>query len=587
MPRTAKSKNTVHSFLFLLPKIVAAVPLFSLSLQRSTSQNTHPSTSKEPPLTTEELYVYFSVSMFLVILGGVFAGLTIALMGQDEINLKVIESSGDSPKQRKNAKRVLSLLSRSKHWVLVTLLLSNVITNESLPIVLDKCTGGGGIGAVIFSTVLIVLFGEIIPQSICVRYGLEIGSFFVPFVLVLMYILYPIVYPIALLLDYSLGEDHGTMYKKAGLKTLVTLHQTGGPITERLSADEVTIISSVLDLKEKSVQSIMTPIEDTFTLSSDTIMDDSMVVRIFNSGFSRIPIHAPNEPLNFIGMLLVRILINYDPDDCLNIASFPLATLPETPPKTSCLNILNYFQEGKSHMVVVSNDPGSPNGAIGILTLEDVIEELIGEEIIDESDVFVDIHNAIKRNEPGPLSRKHLTSYFHTLVTASKSKNSNSNNNNNSEKRRKRKNWKNDGSAVSSSASSLISGSDNGDIHSAINKIDATANYGSIPEYLNNENQEYDLTVVHGNTTMMIPLLDSDVSTANQNFSTSINNEVTLAPGKVNISQRDNNIIVRNGKAEDIVVLQGLNKKIMKPMNLASDPLKTRNAFVTIKKPES
>ncbi|QLQ80328.1 hypothetical protein HG537_0D03290 [Torulaspora globosa] len=357
---------------------------------------------------------YFFISAVLVLLGGVFAGLTLGLMGQDEIYLKVISSSG-TVQEQKLAKKVLGLINRGKHWVLVTLLLSNVITNETLPIVLDRCLGGGW-QAVVSSTALIVVFGEIIPQSVCVKYGLQVGAFFAPFVLVLMYVMYPVAYPIAALLDYMLGEDHGTMYKKSGLKTLVTLHRTMGGV-ERLSQDEVTIISAVLDLKEKKVREIMTPIENVFTISADTVLDEKHVAEIFDSGFSRIPIYLPNEPTNFIGMLLVRILISYDPEDCLPVSHFPLATLPETSPSTSCLNILNYFQEGKSHMCVVSEDPGSSMGAIGVLTLEDVIEELIGEEIVDESDVFVDIHQKIMRSQPGPLSKRHVTSYLHHLYT--------------------------------------------------------------------------------------------------------------------------------------------------------------------------
>ncbi|CCC69291.1 hypothetical protein NCAS_0C03010 [Naumovozyma castellii] len=400
-------------FLCLIPRI------HSLPLSRKASAPASDVASiaeGNPNITT-----YAIVSMILVLLGGVFAGLTLALMGQDEVYLKVMSSSG-SPQEKKSARRVLSLISRGKHWVLVTLLLSNVITNESLPIVLDRCLGGGW-QAVVSSTCLIVIFGEIIPQSICVKYGLQVGAFFGPFVLVLMYLMYPVAYPIALLLDYLLGEDHGTMYRKSGLKTLVTLHRTMGvdPV-ERLTQDEVTIISAVLDLKEKRVEEIMTPIENVFTMSADTILDDKTVELIFNSGFSRIPICLPNEPTNFIGMLLVRVLISYDPDDCLPISHFPLATLPETGPTTSCLNILNYFQEGKSHMCIVSKEPGSSQGAIGILTLEDVIEELIGEEIVDESDVFVDIHQHIMREQPGPLSKRHVTSYLHHLYTDSHKK---------------------------------------------------------------------------------------------------------------------------------------------------------------------
>ncbi|KAJ5856442.1 uncharacterized protein N7529_010386 [Penicillium soppii] len=322
---------------------------------------------------------------------------------QDEVYLQVIKTSGEGH-ERKNATSVLKLLNHGKHWVLVTLLLSNVITNETLPIVLDR-TLGGGWPAVLGSTALIVIFGEIVPQSICVRYGLPIGAWMAPCVLVLMYIMSPVAWPIAKLLDRLLGEDHGTIYKKAGLKTLVTLHKTLGEAGEQLNSDEVTIISAVLDLKEKSVGSIMTPMEDVFTMSADTVLDERTMDLILSQGYSRIPIHAPDNTMNFVGMLLVKMLITYDPEDCKRVRDFALATLPETRPETSCLDIVNFFQEGKSHMVLVSEYPSEDRGALGVVTLEDVIEELIGEEIIDESDVFIDVHKAIRRMAPAPKSR--------------------------------------------------------------------------------------------------------------------------------------------------------------------------------------
>jgi metal transporter CNNM len=79
--------------------------------------------------------------------------MTYRLMGQDEIYLQVIHTSGDGS-EKKYAGAVLRLLKRGKHWVLVTLLLSNVITNETLPIVLDRSLGGGW-PAVLSSTALI------------------------------------------------------------------------------------------------------------------------------------------------------------------------------------------------------------------------------------------------------------------------------------------------------------------------------------------------------------------------------------------------------------------------------------------------
>ena len=226
-----------------------------------------------------------------------------------------------------------------------------------------------------------------------------------PLVLVPMYVLAPVAWPTAKLLDYLLGEDHGTTYKKAGLKTLVTLHKSLGAAGEQLNQDEVTIISAVLDLKAKPVGNIMTPMADVFTMSADTVLNEATMEIILGAGFSRIPIHAPDNEQNFVGMLLVKILITYDPEDCKRVRDFALATLPETRAETSCLDIVNFFQEGKSHMVLVSEYPGEDHGALGVVTLEDVIEELIGEEIIDESDVYIDVHKAIRRLNPAPKFR--------------------------------------------------------------------------------------------------------------------------------------------------------------------------------------
>jgi CBS domain containing-hemolysin-like protein len=116
-------------------------------------------------------------------------------------------------------------------------------------------------------------------------------------------------------------------------------------------------------------------------MSADTVLDEATMDVILSAGYSRIPIYEPGNESNFVGMLLVKILITYDPEDCKKVREFALATLPETRPETSCLDIVNFFQEGKSHMVLVSEDPGENFGAIGVVTLEDVIEELIGEYV--------------------------------------------------------------------------------------------------------------------------------------------------------------------------------------------------------------
>lgn len=357
----------------------------------------HDPKEPETPPGSPDFVWKLILSVGLVLLGGVFAGLTLALMGSDDLNLRVLATSSDDPKERQSAGKVLRLLDRGRHWVLVVLLLSNVIVNESLPIFLDAVLGGG-VAAVVVSTTMIVIFGEIIPQAVCVRFGLQIGGACAPFVLGMMYLFFPIAYPIAKLLDYVLGKDEGHTYKKAELKSFLQFHREG---EEPLRDDEIVILNGVLSLNEKRVEEIMTPIADCHCLPSSMILDHEAIDQILLSGFSRIPIHEPGQKDNFIGMLLVKRLITYNPEDEWPVSKFPLLPLPEARPSINCFQALDYFQTGRAHLLLISNTPGQRGGAMGIVSLEDLIEEIIGEEIIDETDRFEDNHSKRKATRKG------------------------------------------------------------------------------------------------------------------------------------------------------------------------------------------
>ncbi|RPD59499.1 DUF21-domain-containing protein [Lentinus tigrinus ALCF2SS1-6] len=336
-----------------------------------------------------EFWYKLIVSIGLVLAGGVFAGLTLGLMGLDELHLRVLSASSDDPQERKNAQKVLSLLSQGRHWVLVVLLLGNVIVNESLPIFLDSALGGG-FAAVAISTAMI---GAIIPQAASVRYGLSIGALCVPIVRAMMYIFAPIAWPIAKLLDYVLGHSQTHTYKKAELKSFLAFHRQG---EEPLRDDEISILNGVLELNNKKVEQIMTPMEDVVTISADRILDHDTVNWLLRSGYSRIPVHKPGHPTTFIGILLVKMLSVYDPASAIPVSDFPLLLLPEAPPTINCFQALDYFQTGRAHLLLLSRTPGVEGGAMGVITLEDIIEEIISEEIVDETDRYED--NVSKRS---------------------------------------------------------------------------------------------------------------------------------------------------------------------------------------------
>ncbi|QRW05721.1 hypothetical protein RhiLY_04720 [Ceratobasidium sp. AG-Ba] len=369
-----RSNRALAGAFFVISRAVHASPLFTKTA----------GDEPEEPIGSTNFWWKMVVSMGLVLLGGAFAGLTLGLMGLDELHLRVLAASSDDPKEQMNAQKVLRLMKKGRHWVLVVLLLGNVIVNESLPIFLDSAIGGG-IAAVAISTDDCNLrnypastLRSLWPSDWCGQCALSA------------------VYDVHLCshcladrqtTDWVLGQDEENTYKKAELKSFLQFHREG---QEPLRDDEISILNGVLSLNEKKVSQIMTPMEDVVTLSSDAILDHKRVDAILTSGYSRFPVHEPGKPTSFVGLLLIKKLLVYDPAQQLPVSAFPLSILPEARPTISCFQALDYFQTGRSHLLLISTDPGQPQGALGVITLEDIIEEIISEEIVDETDRYED-----------------------------------------------------------------------------------------------------------------------------------------------------------------------------------------------------
>ena len=113
------------------------------------------------------MYIWFS---------GLMSGLTMGLLSLDVLSLKVLKSGGTA-KQQKYATTILPIVEKH-HLLLVTLLLGNAASVEAMPIFLDRISNP--IVAVVVSVTAVLLFGEIVPQALCTRYGLAIGYYLSP-----------------------------------------------------------------------------------------------------------------------------------------------------------------------------------------------------------------------------------------------------------------------------------------------------------------------------------------------------------------------------------------------------------------------
>jgi len=331
-----------------------------------------------------------------------------------------------------------------------------------LPIFLDSLVTAWG--AILISVTLILLFGEILPQSICSHYGLAIGASVAPLVRVLVWICFPVAYPISKLLDCVLGHGQTALFRRAELKTLVTLHGNEAGKGGELTHDETTIIAGALELTEKKAKDAMTPLCQTFAIDINAKLDRELLQEVLEKGHSRVPVYYEKKT-NIIGLILVKNLLSVNADHEVPIKSVTIRKIPRVFEDMPLYDILNEFQKGHSHMAVVirknvpiesaeqpANDGGTfevsiaideknnekvmknlppplrrwksyPNTqntsnrgsrpkkwskdqsdvlqiheeplptfsedeeAVGIITMEDVIEELLQEEIYDETDV--------------------------------------------------------------------------------------------------------------------------------------------------------------------------------------------------------
>ncbi|XP_024464399.1 DUF21 domain-containing protein At2g14520 isoform X3 [Populus trichocarpa] len=228
---------------------------------------------------------------------------------------------------------------------------------EALPIFLDSLVTAGV--AIVISVTLILLFGEILPQSVCSRYGLAIGATVAPFVRLLVWICFPVAYPISKLLDFLLGHGHVALFRRAELKTLVNFHGNEAGKGGELTHDETTIIAGALELTEKTASDAMTPISETFAIDINDKLDRELMSLILEKGHSRVPVYY-EQPTNIIGLILANNLLTIHPEDKVPVKNVTIRRIPRVPETLPLYDILNEFQKGHSHMAVVTRQCKKP-----------------------------------------------------------------------------------------------------------------------------------------------------------------------------------------------------------------------------------
>ena len=306
----------------------------------------------------------------LVGFSALFSGLNLGFFSLDKTDLERKAALGN-----KQAQRVLSVRRRSNE-LLVTLLLGNVAVNSAIAILLGDLTAG--VIAGLIATSLIVIFGEIVPQAFSARHALGVAARTAWLIELIMWIFSPLSKPAAWILDHWLGQAGSTVFSKRELAHIIQTHEDDPRST--IDADEERILIGALHYSDKTAEEVMTPRERVFSLRMGDTIGEKIMYRIREEGYTRIPVIGEDEEV--VGLLYAKDLIGEDATTAVSALVRQDIFVRVTPTK-KLDELLNMLLTRRSHMAVVTEKSGE---WVGIVTLEDVIEEIIGREIQDEQD---------------------------------------------------------------------------------------------------------------------------------------------------------------------------------------------------------
>ena len=327
-------------------------------------------------------------AVLCVVTSAFFSGLTLGVLGLDTNELKILIASGTT-EEKKQAQLILPIRERG-NLMLCTMVLGNVAATSLSSILLSDMTDG--LTGFLVSTIVIVVFGEIVPQTICNRNGLYIGAKMVPLVYVVGFLLLPLTYPLAWTLDTLMGEEAGMTFDRRKLRELVAMQvQNAG-----IDASEGARVSAALHLSEKKTRDVMTPQEEIFSLSASDKLDHALMKLIFEKGYSRIPVMGGPDGATCLGLLYAKDLVLVHPEQCHPVVYvttlFNRTAVEVVDAEDSLEHVLKVFTRTKQHFAlvrdVVVHADGRDNtwARVGLVTMEDILEFLLAQEIEDEYD---------------------------------------------------------------------------------------------------------------------------------------------------------------------------------------------------------
>jgi putative hemolysin len=343
------------------------------------------------------------VLIVFIFLSGFFSSAEIALFTISKV--KALHMA----KEKGRANALIKKMKEDPHRLLSTILIGNNIVNVGASAIATSITinlvSSNAIGiATGVMTLLLLVFGEIFPKSIAARNNILIAKL----VIFPIYWLSILFHPLIVLLNF-IPKLTGKIRPKPRvteeeLMTMVEVVEEEGQIKE----EERDLIHNIFEFDDTNASEILTPRADMFVIDADEGFKMEEVVK---SGFTRIPV-IEGDIDHVIGILNVKDLFVHQTTSTAKIDVRKIMREPYFVPENKKLdNLLHQFKKRKQHMAIVIDEHG---GVSGLITLEDALEEIVG-EIIDETDKFEPHIVKIAPNEWSVLGKSEIDEVNETL----------------------------------------------------------------------------------------------------------------------------------------------------------------------------
>lgn len=327
--------------------------------------------------------------MGLLLLSAALSGSETALTAVNRWKIRQLRDEGNDPQG------IFALLEKDPTRFITTLLIGNNLVNIAATalvtqISLNVAQGYGTPEAVALAyatgimTFLVLIFGEITPKSFAVHHAVAVARVVIRPVYALSVVFYPLGKMFTFIASsflrlFRLEPATSPLITENELRLMLQSAEESGVI----EAQEQEMIRGVIDLEETSVREIMVPRVDIAAISEDASLTDLLAV-VTEHGYSRVPIYRGTID-DVRGIVFARDLLAFltRKESLVSTRVAELALPPQYVPETmNVMSLLREMRLRKNHMAIVVDEFG---GTAGLVTLEDIIEEITG-EIYDETD---------------------------------------------------------------------------------------------------------------------------------------------------------------------------------------------------------